>query len=173
LRSFQFFAQESNQGKGLQKAVNVVNWELRRIESCQETLRKRRMHTGVCLNFNETSCCCCCCAEQLIQSCVFARRVFLWRGGDGGKESAETAAHTLLNEFRSSALNPIEYVVGVDIVTETRCAPRLQLNEALVRSLARQQQQPWVALRLRRAHCNYFCVPTIARVVHLIKPTKT
>lgn len=77
---------------------------------------------------------------------MFARRVFLWRGGDGEKESAETAAHTLLNEFRSSALNPIEYVVGVDIVTETRCAPRLQLNEALA-----LQQQPWVALRLRRA----------------------
>jgi hypothetical protein len=68
-------------------------------------------------------------APSNLQSCVFARRVSLARRG--GKESAETAAHTLLNEFRSSALNPIEYVVGVDIVTETRCAPRLQLNEAL------------------------------------------
>lgn len=114
-------ASKSNQGKRLQKAVNVVNCKLRWIESCQATLRKRRMHTGGCLNFNETRCCA---APSNLQSCVFLSR-------SDEKESAKTAAHTLLNEFLSSALNPIEYVVGVDIVTETRCAPRLQLNEAL------------------------------------------
>lgn len=63
----------------------------------------------------------------LVQSCVLARRV------SRAALKRDRAAHTytLLNEFLSSTLNPIEYVVGVDIVTETRCAPRLQLNEAL------------------------------------------